>query len=132
MLDLRCLAAGLQQKTCGISTMCCAPPLCTQFDRLVPNAWRIVNSNDAVTLVPRMLGYCHIGHKAELRSEGQLELSRESAQLACTACATSVLCAGHCQPDCGLQTLLYVGLQATAARIMERGWTWAAWRLQRQ
>lgn len=40
------------------------------FDRLVPNAWRVVNTNDAVTLVPRMLGYCHIGHRVELTADG--------------------------------------------------------------
>lgn len=34
--------------------------LTLQFDRAVPNAWRVTNSNDAVTLVPRMLGYCHV------------------------------------------------------------------------
>lgn len=31
-------------------------PRPSQFDRLVPNAWRVANANDAVTLVPRMLG----------------------------------------------------------------------------
>lgn len=31
-----------------------------QFDRLVPNTWRVANSNDAVASVPRMLGYCHV------------------------------------------------------------------------
>jgi hypothetical protein len=47
----------------------------------VPNTWRVANSNDAVTLVPRMLGYCHVGHKAALRGEGQLELTRELGAL---------------------------------------------------
>lgn len=37
-----------------------------QFDALVPNAWRVANSNDAVTLVPRMMGYCHVGGWAGL------------------------------------------------------------------
>ena len=32
-------------------------PHLLQFNQLVPNAWRVVNKNDAVTLVPRMLGY---------------------------------------------------------------------------
>lgn len=50
-----------------------------EFDRLVPNAWRVANANDAVTLVPRMLGYCHIGHKAVLGADGLLELSRNSS-----------------------------------------------------
>ncbi len=31
-----------------------------QFDRLVPNTWRVANTNDAVASVPRMLGYCHV------------------------------------------------------------------------
>lgn len=34
----------------------CPAPAAPQFDRLVPNAWRVANANDAVTLVPRMLG----------------------------------------------------------------------------
>ncbi|KAL4420729.1 hypothetical protein ABPG75_010385 [Micractinium tetrahymenae] len=52
-----------------------------EFDRLVPNAWRVANANDAVTLVPRMLGYCHIGHKAVLGTEGVLELTRNSSRM---------------------------------------------------
>ncbi|KAI7836015.1 hypothetical protein COHA_010099 [Chlorella ohadii] len=50
------------------------------FDRLVPNTWRVANTNDAVASVPRMLGYCHVGHKAELSGEGQLELTRNSSR----------------------------------------------------
>ena len=59
-----------------------------QFDRLVPNTWRVANSNDAVTLVPRMLGYCHVGHKAQLGTDGQLELTREThpCMASCLAC----------------------------------------------
>lgn len=51
-----------------------------EFDRLVPNAWRVANSNDAVTLVPRMLGYCHVGHRAQLEADGGLQLLRNSSQ----------------------------------------------------
>ena len=54
-----------------------SPALCLQFDRLVPNAWRVANSNNAVTLVPRLCGYCHVGHKAQLRAEGRVELTRK-------------------------------------------------------
>ncbi|PRW20266.1 alpha beta-hydrolase isoform A [Chlorella sorokiniana] len=50
------------------------------FDQLVPNTWRVANTNDAVASVPRMLGYCHVGHKAELSGEGQLELTRNSSR----------------------------------------------------
>ncbi|EFN50817.1 hypothetical protein CHLNCDRAFT_141758 [Chlorella variabilis] len=51
-----------------------------QFDALVPNTWRVANSNDAVALVPRMLGYCHVGHRALLGPDGQVELTRNSSQ----------------------------------------------------
>jgi hypothetical protein len=53
------------------------PQTCLQFDRLVPNTWRVANSKDAVALVPRMLGYCHVGHKAQLGADGQLDVMRE-------------------------------------------------------
>ena len=54
------------------------PLACLQFDRLVPGAWRVANSNDAVTLVPRLCGYCHVGHKAQLGAEGRVELTSEA------------------------------------------------------
>ena len=34
----------------------------TEFNRVVPHAWRLVNRNDAVVTVPRLVGYCHVGH----------------------------------------------------------------------
>jgi len=34
----------------------------TEFNRAVPHAWRLVNRNDAVVTVPRLVGYCHVGH----------------------------------------------------------------------
>jgi hypothetical protein len=37
-----------------------------QFDAAVPDAWRIVNGNDVVCGVPRLLGYCHVGHEVRL------------------------------------------------------------------
>jgi hypothetical protein len=37
-----------------------------QFDAAVPDAWRIVNGNDVVCSVPRLLGYCHVGHEVQL------------------------------------------------------------------
>ncbi|KAL4857581.1 Phospholipase A(1) DAD1 [Chlorella vulgaris] len=50
------------------------------FDRLVPNTWRVANSKDAVALVPRMLGYCHVGHKAQLGADGELDVMRNSSK----------------------------------------------------
>ncbi|KAH7616902.1 putative Phospholipase A(1) DAD1, chloroplastic [Nannochloris sp. 'desiccata'] len=34
----------------------------TEFNRAVQHAWRLVNRNDAVVTVPRLVGYCHVGH----------------------------------------------------------------------
>ena len=48
------------------------------FNAAVPNAWRVVNNNDAVTLVPRMVGYCHVGGKVQLSPGGSAEIVRES------------------------------------------------------
>ena len=60
------------------------------FDSLVPNAWRVVNSNDAVTLVPRMLGYCHIGHKVELTADGAVIRMNSSSMVGEAASAFDV------------------------------------------
>ena len=32
------------------------------FDHRVPDAWRLVMKRDAVVTVPRLVGYCHVGH----------------------------------------------------------------------
>jgi hypothetical protein len=34
----------------------------TEFNRAVPESWRLVAQNDAVVRVPRLVGYCHVGH----------------------------------------------------------------------
>ena len=83
------LTRGLPLPLSGSACLCpCATfsqnaaprlPSCLQFDRLVPNAWRVANCNDAVTLVPRLCGYCHVGHKAQLGAEGRVELTSEQA-----------------------------------------------------
>lgn len=49
------------------------------FNKAVPNAWRVVNNNDAVALVPRMLGYAHVGHLVKLTSEGDVIVELHSA-----------------------------------------------------
>ncbi|EFJ45180.1 hypothetical protein VOLCADRAFT_94625, partial [Volvox carteri f. nagariensis] len=51
-----------------------------EFDRLVPDAWRVTNSNDIIPSVPRLMGYCHVGHAVRLDSEGQLRIGRSSAE----------------------------------------------------
>ncbi|KAG2428849.1 hypothetical protein HYH02_014261 [Chlamydomonas schloesseri] len=42
------------------------------FDRLVPDTWRITNTNDIVPSVPRLMGYCHVGHAVRLGADGRL------------------------------------------------------------
>jgi hypothetical protein len=34
----------------------------TEFNRAVPHSWRLIARNDAVVNVPRLVGYCHVGH----------------------------------------------------------------------
>lgn len=45
------------------------------FNELVPRCWRIVNENDAVCQVPRMIGYSHGGRKVLLRKDGSVEFA---------------------------------------------------------
>lgn len=51
-----------------------------QFDSLLPNTWRVTNKNDAVTFVPRLLGYSHVGHKVSLGPGGEAEVEWQSSQ----------------------------------------------------
>lgn len=48
------------------------------FNALVPDCWRVVNSNDAVPLVPRLMGYAHVGGKVQLMPDGRVEMERDS------------------------------------------------------
>jgi hypothetical protein len=41
-----------------------------EFNARVPNCWRVTNRADAVTQVPRLLGYCHVGHCVTLAPGG--------------------------------------------------------------
>lgn len=45
------------------------------FNKLIPHCWRIVNENDAVCQVPRMIGYSHAGRKVLLRKDGAVEFA---------------------------------------------------------
>lgn len=45
------------------------------FNDLVPRCWRIVNEKDAVSQVPRMIGYAHGGRKVLLRKNGTVEFA---------------------------------------------------------
>ncbi|KAL4537133.1 hypothetical protein Ndes2526B_g04958 [Nannochloris sp. 'desiccata'] len=49
------------------------------FNKAVPNAWRVVNNNDAVALVPRLIGYAHVGHLVRLTPEGDVIVELHSA-----------------------------------------------------
>ena len=114
------------------STIPSSPALCLQFDRLVPNAWRVANSNDAVTLLPRLCGYCHVGHKAQLRAEGRVELTRKPP--ACRIDLPPGLPTGlgnHLKPTLWM-LLVCCLLQGTAARRWVRAPRWQRWRLRQQ
>ncbi|PNW87796.1 hypothetical protein CHLRE_01g002400v5 [Chlamydomonas reinhardtii] len=50
------------------------------FDRLVPDTWRITNANDIVPSVPRLMGYCHVGHAVRLGADGVLRVGRSTAE----------------------------------------------------
>ena len=49
------------------------------FNAAVPNAWRVVNNNDAVALVPRLMGYSHVGRMVRLTPEGKVYVNEETA-----------------------------------------------------
>ncbi|GLC42478.1 hypothetical protein PLESTB_001102700 [Pleodorina starrii] len=51
-----------------------------EFDRLVPDAWRVSNINDIIPSVPRLMGYCHVGHAVRLGAEGSLRIGRSTAE----------------------------------------------------
>lgn len=62
-----------------------------QFNRLVPSCWRVTNRGDAVALVPRLLGYSHVGHRVLLTEEGKAVIELDSADgVAEGAAATEV------------------------------------------
>ena len=42
-----------------------------EFDKKVPDAWRIVNRNDAVATIPRLMGYHHVGHYVSVNQHGE-------------------------------------------------------------
>lgn len=50
------------------------------YNEKVPDTWRIVNGNDAVTAVPRLLGYCHVGHAVYLRPDGSIDIEKDSSK----------------------------------------------------
>ena len=49
------------------------------YNQLVPNTWRVVNDADAVTLVPRLLGYAHVGEKLTLSNDGLVDFGDDGA-----------------------------------------------------
>lgn len=51
-----------------------------KFNRLVPDCWRVVNNNDAVTLVPRLMGFAHVGGRVQLTPEGTVAIEKDSFQ----------------------------------------------------
>jgi hypothetical protein len=40
--------------------------MATRFDQRVPDTWTLVSRNDAVCLVPRLMGLGHVGHEVKL------------------------------------------------------------------
>ncbi|KAK9818196.1 hypothetical protein WJX72_008645 [[Myrmecia] bisecta] len=54
-------------------------PFAEEYDRLVPDSWRIKNANDIVTQVPSLLGYRHIGMEVLVLPEGEVRISAESS-----------------------------------------------------
>lgn len=40
------------------------------FNSAVPDCWRVVNNNDAVAFVPRLMGYAHVGHSVTVTADG--------------------------------------------------------------
>jgi hypothetical protein len=44
-----------------------------EFNALIPETWRVVNENDGVSRVPRMIGYCHVGNRVTLFPDGAVE-----------------------------------------------------------
>ncbi|KAL6780883.1 hypothetical protein ACKKBG_A08865 [Auxenochlorella protothecoides x Auxenochlorella symbiontica] len=50
-----------------------------EYNDLVPNSWRIVNNQDAVCSVPRLMGYCHVGHAVRLLGDGRVEVQRDTS-----------------------------------------------------
>ena len=49
-----------------------------EFDRAVPNAWRVVNRQDAVVTVPRLMGYNHVGHAVVMGGNKKIEVQKNS------------------------------------------------------
>ncbi|GFR44840.1 hypothetical protein Agub_g6182, partial [Astrephomene gubernaculifera] len=50
-----------------------------EFDGLVPDAWRVTNSNDIIPSVPRLMGYCHVGRAVRLGADGRLRVGRRNS-----------------------------------------------------
>ena len=41
------------------------------YDKIVPNSWRITTLKDIVPTVPRLLGYAHVDHCVYIDGEGR-------------------------------------------------------------
>jgi predicted lipase len=50
---------------------------CEEFNGLVPTCYRFANEKDAVTFVPRMIGFSHVGTKAILFDGGDVQFDDE-------------------------------------------------------
>lgn len=46
---------------------------------MVPNAWRIINGNDAVSTVPRLMGYAHVGHSVRVSLTGDIDIQKDTS-----------------------------------------------------
>ncbi|KAK9829841.1 hypothetical protein WJX72_008191 [[Myrmecia] bisecta] len=48
------------------------------FNRLVPDAWRVTNHKDVIPRVPRLMGYSHVGNAVCVKADGTFEINGES------------------------------------------------------
>ncbi|PNH10811.1 hypothetical protein TSOC_002413 [Tetrabaena socialis] len=49
-------------------------PFVEEYDRLVRNTWRVINTDDIVPSVPSLLGYRHVGHAVQLDEQGEVRV----------------------------------------------------------
>ena len=51
------------------------------FDALVPECYRVANAKDAVTFVPRLIGFAHVGKRVTLDADGSARFDDQTADV---------------------------------------------------
>jgi len=51
------------------------------FDALVPECYRVANAKDAVTFVPRLIGFAHVGKRVTLEADGSARFDDQTADV---------------------------------------------------